>query len=528
MRARIVFGLLLAMLIAFPILLFARPRPEHKAPSYTVSDLGTGLFGTPIGVTSGSASSGASAGPAPSGSGAAVVAASAKGSAGAEDAGAPAEDAGAPKLLDRPLRVVTVGWDLAAPGILENEGLAPSAKGGFGSAGLDVNIGVVDSMAAIEGSMARGGADKDGADIVIVPLPWLVSSYEKLRALTPEVFMVVGFSRGRDALVGAKDSLPVAGSKDAKEVKIAAEATDPAAFLGLFVMDLAGIGASDIKFLPSDARSDEAVYAAIDRGIVTEPAKAGRRHLLLTTADTPRLLPYVAVAQRGLLEKHTKVVSAWARGWLNGMKKLSADAPAGARQIAAVPGAPEPLALLKRMGEIVPASLGDNVRLSGLSGRGAMTLDLLFNRAWQLYRGAGVLATPVPEETPVTNGVIASLARLMPEMIDPPAAGRNSEASNGKKKETSEKARVLLTVRVGETGKLDEEALVNALGLLSGVFERSELRVSVNQGGGVDGGRTKKMMERAQERFGIEVTRLSASKGAIGKGAAGVEVMAAL
>lgn len=539
MRGRIVFGLLIAMLIAFPILLFARSRPDHQAPAYSLSPSETGLFGPPSTGASGSAGAVASAGAISSANtGNTGVAASgsaqAQPVAGAGDAGvgdAGSEDGGAPKLMDRSLRVVAMGWDLAAPGILENGGLAPLATGGFGSAGLDVHIGVVDSMGAIEGAMARGGADKDGADIVIVPMPYMISSYEKLRALSPEIFMIVGFSRGREALVGAKESLPspsaAKDAKDAKDIKIAGEATDPASFLGLFVLDLAGIGASEVKFLEPDAKSDEAPLAAIDRGIVTEPGKSGRRHLLLTTADTPKLMPYVAVAQRGLLEKNGKAISVWAKGWLSGMRKLSGDAPAGARQIAAVNGAPEPLALLKRMGEIAPASLGENVRISGLSGRGALTLDGLFNRTWQLYRGAGILATPVPEETPVTNAVIASLARSMPEMVDPPSAGRSPGASNDKKKTTNDKAKVILSAKVGDAAKLDEEALVNTIGLLAGVFERSELRIAVNQGGGVDGARTKKILERAQDRFDVGVERLVTSKGAIGKGAAGIEVMAA-
>jgi hypothetical protein len=516
LRSKIVFGLLLVMLVAFAALLFLRERPSHMAPA-PPGESGATPGAVPVSDSTVAVPVEAT------GAGPSAADGGSIGDAGALAEGGSPVDAGPVKLLDRPLRVVTMGWDLAAPGLLVNGGTAPSASSEFAAAGLDVHIASVDSMAAIEGAMARGGADKDGADIVVVPMPAFVASYERLRALSPEIFFVVGFSRGRDGLVSSRD--PALERPAKGDLKLAGAPGDAATFLSLFVLDLAGIPPTDVKLAPPDSKPDDAPLAAIDRG--TDDLGAGRRSLVLTTADAPRLVPFVAASPRGLLEKSGRAVAAWARVWLTGTQKLAADAPAGARQVAAVQGAPEPLSLLKRLGQSAPATLGDNVRIAGLSGRGALTLEVLFQRTWQLWRGVGVLATPAPEVTPVSNAVIAALARSDPQLVDPPSgrSGAGSESEGGKKGAAPDKGKPLFVSRMPE-GKLDEEGFVNAVGLIAGVFERSQVRVAVHQGGGVDTGKTKKMIERVEGRFDVPAGRLVPAKGALGKGAAAAEVLA--
>jgi hypothetical protein len=82
---------------------------------------------------------------------------------------------------------------------------------------------------------------------------------------------------------------------------------------------------------------------------------------------------------------------------------------------------------------------------------------------------------------------------------------------------------VLVTFR---QEKLDEEALVDTIGLLAAVFERSVVRVSVTSAAGVDAAKTKKVIEAAEGRFDIDGGRLVAPKKAGAKGAAVVQVMA--
>jgi hypothetical protein len=487
-RAKIVLGLLISFFAAFGALLALRKPLPHEAPAAPRPP------------------SAPSAEPALSSSAvASSSAASALASARPADAGA---DGGAPKLLDRPLRVVTLGWDLLAPALLENDGLVPGAKSGFTAAGIDVRLGAITDMAGIEKALARGGAEDGGADVAIMPLPALAASYERLRALSPEAFLVVGFSRGREALVSKRDALPEPPASG--EVKLAGVAGEASTFLALFLLDAAGIPPARVR-LVSPSEADQAAVAAVIRGA----APAGARPLL-TSADTPRLIPYVAVAQRGLLDVRSDALAALGRGWLAGSRKLAADPPAGARRVAAAAGASDPLSFVERLGELSPASLSDNARMAGLSGREALTLDALFQRSWALWRGVGALATPAPDRAPIATQVIASLALSEGVAREPDSAGKAPAGW--------EKGRALLVHR---QEKLDQDALVNAAGTLAATFERAVVRVGVQRGPVVDTLRTKGAIDAVVGRFDVAPARVvPATKGA-GKGAAVLEVLMA-
>ena len=503
-RVKVVFGLLFGLFAAFGVMTILRGMTPHQAPAPPA----------PVAVATTSASASAAA------------AASASGAPATSGSSAP-PDAGPTKLLDRPLRVVALGWDLAAPGVLANGGLEPSPSSDFVAAGVDTRILATDAMSVVEGALARGGADKDGADIAILPFSQFVASYERLRALTPEAFFVLGWSHGREALISAKDALPTLNEKgEPKEVKMIGNPGDPAAFLALFALDAAGIPASSVRFVAPDARPEDAALAAVDRDAA--PADAARRNILLTTADASHLVPFVAVAQHGLLEKSKKALAVWARVWLDGTKKLASDPPTAARQIAASPGAPEPIALLKRLGQTGNASLTDNARVAGLSGRGAVTLDALFQRTWRIWRASGLLATPAPEAAPIATSVIAALVHSNPELITPSAGGARTAPGGGGGKATSalDSLRVMITYRQAET-KFDEGDLINSAAFFADAFERSSLRVSVVKGGSVDGAATKRLIDAVEERFDVATGRLAPAKKAVAKSAAAIEVLAA-
>lgn len=491
MRVKIVFALLLVLFVGYGGLAASRDRPAHNAPPPPAH----------------------SASAAPSASAPALSA-----SAPAASGSAPVADAGPVKLFDRPLRVVSLGWDLAAPALLANGGLEPAPSSDFTAAGLDVHVGPVDAMGAVEGALARGGADKDGADIAVIPFSSLVASYEQLRALAPEAFFVVGFSRGREALVSTKDVLPAPSIDPRATVSMVGVAGEPATFLGLFALDQNGVPPSAVRLIaPAAARADDPALGAIDRGQTRDTG--ARRNILLTTADASRLVPFVAVAQRGLVEKHGKALSAFARVWLEASKKLGDDPPTAARRIASVSGAPEPIALLKRLGDIAPASLSDNARLVGLSGRGALSLDVLFQETWRLYRAAGMLATPAPDLAPISGGVIASLVRQSPSLVAPSRQVKGTSAA-------ADAQKPLITFRQAE-GKGDEAALITQTALFADLFERSALRVAVIKGGGIDAAATKKLIEAVEQRFDVAPGRVTAARKVIPRASGSLEVLAA-
>lgn len=492
MRVKIVFGLLLVLFAGYGFMLVKRERTPHAAPALPTASASA----------SASAPTASASAPLPSAS-----------------ASAPPVDAGPAKLMDRPLRVVALGWDLAAPAVLANGGLDGAPTSDFAAVGVDVRVAEVESLGGVESALARGGADKDGADIAVIPFCSLVSSYEQLRALRPEAFFVVGFSRGREALVSTKDTLPGAEVDIKKGISMVGAAGDPATFVGLFALDANGVPPSAVRLVAAgSAKPDDPPLAAVDRSLI--PADGARRNILLTTADASRLVPFVAVAQHGLVEKHGPALAALARVWLEGAKKLADDPPAAARQISSAAGAPEPIALLKRLGNVTPASLADNARLVRLSGRGAMSLEALFHESWRLWRGAGVLATPAPEPVPVSASVIATLVRDNPSLAAPPKTAWKGASAN------VDTLKPLLTFKQPE-GKLDEPALLGRAAFLADVFERSALRVAVAKGGGVDGAATKKLIEGVEQRFDVAPGRVVAGKKVVGKAAGVVEVLAA-
>ena len=421
-------------------------------------------------------------------------------------------------LLKRPLRVVSMGWELMAPGVVANAGAKPGKQSLFKKNNLTVHFAGYRSMASIEAALARGGEEEKGADVAIVPLPSLVASFERLRALKPQVFFVVGWSRGRDGLVvGPKASLrrPPRGT-----VNLVGEPGNPATFFSLFMMDLAGIPLSKVRLLKREAvRSGSSrpsyVYIVGKRTIrlrsVSKPKipfRTGTRPLargslpeggkfLVTTADVPRLIPMVAVAPEGFIKAHGKALTVWGQVWMEGIQRMQDDVPGTARRLAKLKGAPHALDLLKRLGQLAPATLVDNARLVRLSGRDAVTLDVLFSHCWRIWRAVGVLSSPRPEITPLSVVTLSSVVRTFPsevESIPAPAGGGGKSAGK-----PSAEFRSLL-VHHPAIKRWDQRTATGSVGFLGALFHYSKLQVSVR--GSL--GRGRGVVKSALSRFDLE------------------------
>jgi hypothetical protein len=391
-----------------------------------------------------------------------------------------------PPPLARTLRTVSLGWEWIAPGVIASDG----SNSAYKSAKLDVTFASATSMEDVESALAKGGG-AGGADIAIVPLSSYVASYERLRALSPDVIFVVGWSRGREVLyapnVDAIAKLPPSGP-----VKLGGDRGQPETFLALFLLDLSGVPGNRVELVPQMDR--KAALTALPRS--TKPHDKAK--LLLTSADTSHAMPIVAVAPHGFIKAHASELETWGRVWLEGVERLQSDVPAGGRKVAALSGAPPVLSIIEGLGQIEFASLRDNATVMGLSGRGALTLDEAFRTTWRIWRDAGVLTTPPPEVTPLQTNLVASLVRAAPKA--PAEAPRAKGSPDGKRPE------VLLVVRA-PAGKLDAEAFVNRLGFLAGVFDRLKLRVATT-----DPKTAQLFAEMARDRFGLRPDQLVVGK----------------
>ncbi len=416
-------------------------------------------------------------------------------------------------VLERPMRTIALGWEFLAPGVIANADKAadkaddkPAEKGSAGSGSAEkaekpapkteTTYANAASMDEIESALAKGGA-AGGADIAIMPLSSYVASYERLRALSPELIFVVGWSRGREALYGtdarAITKLPASGT-----IKVAAASAQPETFFTLFLLDLAGVPSSRVELVAKDVKTP---LTAVFRRSKEVP----KGKLLVTSADMPHVMPIVAVAPHGFVQAHGAELEQWGRIWLSGVTKLQADVPAAGRQVATMSGAPPVLSIIEGLGQIEFATLRENATSMGLSGRGALTLDQIFRTTWRIWRDVGALTTPPPETAPLHTGIVASIARTSPEATAPDAPrARTTDAGDGKRPE------VLLVVKgpVAKAGKLDAEAFVNQIGMLAGVFDRLKLRVGIRD----DAKTAQLLVDMARDRFGLRADQLSVAK----------------
>jgi hypothetical protein len=486
-RGKLVFLLILAMLVGLVYLVGTRTRDAHVMPRERPEEKAEASAPSATTASVSAVESGASV----------PIEASV------------AAEARAP-VLDRPLRIVAASWELAAAVVVANGGTSTADDSPVHAEGLEAHVEVVTGPRDIESELARGGADAAGADVAVVPLPWLVTSYERIRALEAQVFHVVGWSRGREVLLGTKDGLlsrpgPLPGD-------VAVFSDDPSATtLALFALDAAGTPASHVRIV-TDAKG--ASFAALARPMATDRAPDLPAKVLLTTAEASRLIPFVAVAARGFVREHPAALVALLVAWDRGATKLHADVPAAARRIATEKNAPEPSLLLERLGWTVDPGRADEGRALGVprseldgAGEAHAILGGLFAREWQLLRDVGALTSPAPDAPPVDSGpyttAFPATTPAPPVAVTPPGDG----------------ARVLLAARVA---KGDAEAVAVRAALLADVFERSTLRITARPAT-----LAKEAADTAAARHGVPASRVIVATAPLADaGVAVIEVLA--
>lgn len=402
--------------------------------------------------------------------------------------------------IDRALTVTGLGWDLLAPALLAGNGMKSSAPSAFASADVRVSVTIANTMSDVERALASGGAAAGGADLAVVPLSELVVAYERLRALDLRVFFVSGWSQGRDTLTGSSFAqLPAAGS-----VGLDYSGNADALALALMTLDLTGMSLDRLKI---DERSPNALLHAKSGG---EQVASKQEELVLTTREASRLLPYVLVAPRPLLEDRDVVVTAFVQGWLAGTDALLKDRAKAARTLAALEGAPEALGLLQALGDIEPIRLYENAELLGLSGRGAVSIESLVDWQFRVRRAARVGRAATPEQSLVDGRVVTRLVRASPKSLQAPEPAKRSAASADA---------VPLLQRAFQ--KEDEEPISNAIGVLAAVFPRHDVRLTLP-------GRAKlqaEWLDRAAARYDVDRARLVAGVATSRPGRALVEVL---
>lgn len=491
MKSYLSFFIVAVMTLGLLFLLLTRPRTPHDAPAEVLE------------LTEAGPEGGAEAGAA---------------DAGSKDATANVADAAPKPAGERPLRVTGLGWELLAPGAALG---GVDAGGPLGTSpngvGPNIEIAPETGLDAVEARLARGGADPAGADIAILPLPSFVAGYERIRALDPRAFLVVGFSRGREEIHAAPGALAKAPPA-ADEVKIVglvpgnatdlnakAAGSESATVFGLFALDLLGVAPTRVRFVaPGTTEAKTSLLGAVIKGAADD------RKVVVSTTDATRLVPVVAIAPRAVIDANEPKLRAFSAAWLDGLGKVSADASGIARKLAAkegvtlaagTGGAPEAIALLERLGQLDNAKLADEPTWIGASAKGPVTLETLTQRTWQLARAGGLTSTAAPEPLPIDARVITAMA-ITPKPKDAPKDGDAGAPSTFAPLPAG--GVVLLSYRA-VAAEADAAQVTAQIGFLSGVFERAAFRVSAKGGDKA----AKAIAQAAKEKFDLPSNRLA-------------------
>lgn len=266
---------------------------------------------------------------------------------------------------------------------------------------LDARAVVYARDAELKQALALG-ADHGGVDMAILSVDRLARWLPELREASPHAVMLVGRSRGQEAMA----MVGVESLAELKGKRVAAYEDSSAAYFGLWVLARAGLGTSDVRWvdLPSnldagralrEGRADAVVGL---HGDVELAARDRGGKVVATTADAPHLVASVLVVRGEFAARYPDAVRRVIRGLLDASSVVAKDAYAAARLLGEVaPYLGDPREAIK---SAPPATLHDNLAFFGLSGEAPVTYDELFQSASALYVKLGRLKTaPRAEET---------------------------------------------------------------------------------------------------------------------------------
>lgn len=411
---------------------------------------------------------------------------------------------------EKPLRVATLGWELAAPAA--TLGATPP-----------IEIAPEATLDELEKRLARGGSDPQGADVAVLPLPSFVTSYEHLSALKLQAFLVVGFSHGREE-VHANAGALLKAPPGADEVKVVSGGSESANVLALFAVDLLGVASSRIRMVTAEADVKAAPFAGVVKGT------ADTRKLAFSTADASRLVPIIAVAPKAVLDAKEKELEAWSKAWLDGLSSVANDVPGISRKLASktdvhlangVGGAPEALVLVERLGLLERASLGGGGGIAQTSVMGPLakspvTLESLMTRTWQLERGAGIASAAAPDPLPIDTRILTSIAPAPKDAPTPATPEGDAGADKFGPLPTGTVPMVAYRATDG-----DAEKVATQIYFLSGVFERAYFKIQAK-----GGDKAAKAIAAAARDKGVPASRLATIPGDPPGAVANVELLA--
>lgn len=235
-------------------------------------------------------------------------------------------------------------------------------------------------------ALALGG-DAGGVDMAALGVDRLADWAVSLRDAAPRTLMLVGRSRGQEALA----AVGVESLADLRSRRIGATTSSSAYYFALWLLSRAGLSSDDVRWvnLPSTLDAGRAlregrVDAAI--GVAADVALAARDRggkVLVTTVDAPHLLSTVLVVRGEFAARYPDAVRRVIRGVLDAQSQIARDPTPAARLLGEVaPALGDPLEAII---SAPPADLSDNLAFFGLAGEAPVTYDELYSSAAALF-----------------------------------------------------------------------------------------------------------------------------------------------
>ncbi|ATB27908.1 ABC transporter substrate-binding protein [Melittangium boletus] len=315
-------------------------------------------------------------------------------------------------LASVPLRPTLIGFSargsaaallLATGGAstLDNPGPPPGAAQGVLKTAYALDARAV--LFAREDELRQAlalGAEHGGVDMAALSVDRLAAWLPALRDAAPRTVLLVGRSRGQEALaaVGVPDLAALRGKR------VGVYPSGSSYYFTLWVLSRAGLRMSDVRWvdLPSTLDAGRALRegrADAVSGLWGDVALAARDRggaVLATTADAPHLVATVLVARGDYAARYPDAVRRIIRGLLDAGASVTKDPGPAARLLGEVaPYLGDPTEAIR---SAPPATLADNRSFFGLSGEAPVTYDELFQSASALYQKIKRTAVVPPAE----------------------------------------------------------------------------------------------------------------------------------
>jgi hypothetical protein len=290
-----------------------------------------------------------------------------------------------------PLRPTLIGFvprGSAAALLVGTGGMGPDARPGLLKTAYALDARAVPFLRDedLRAALAAGG-DRGGVDMAALPVDRLAAEASGLRDAAPRVEMLLGRSRGQDALA----AVGVTSLAGLRGRRLATAPQSSGHYFALWLLMRAGLTPVDVRWveLPSafdagralrEGRADAAVGIASD---VETAARERGGVVLATTADAPHLIANVLVARGEFAARYPDAVRRVVRGLLDAGASVLKDSGPGARLLGeAAPQLGDPIEAVRTS---PPATLKDNLAFFGLAGGAPVTYDELYQSALQLF-----------------------------------------------------------------------------------------------------------------------------------------------